>query len=98
MLKQYFSNQTKRTKQITSVLVVLIVAGIGTCLLYTSTATYTIWTRMEASSASANSILLNIDNTNCYNIGGDSSIPTNGTTWDWVDDYGGSTANIARCV
>jgi hypothetical protein len=33
MLKQYFSNQTKRTKQITSVLVVLIVAGIGTYLL-----------------------------------------------------------------
>jgi hypothetical protein len=61
-----------------------------------TTATYTIWTRMEASSASANSILLNIDNTNCYNIGGDSSIPTNGTTWDWVDDYGGSTANIAN--
>ena len=33
MLKQYFSNQTKRTKQITSVLVVLIVAAVGTYLL-----------------------------------------------------------------
>src|ERR1039458_7700242 len=33
MLKQYFLNQTKRTKQITSVLVVLIVAGVGTYLL-----------------------------------------------------------------
>src|ERR1039458_9307789 len=33
MLKQYFYSQTKRTKQITSVLVVLIVAAVGTYLL-----------------------------------------------------------------
>src|SRR5665213_117096 len=33
MLEQYFSNPTKRTKQITSVLVVLIVAIVGTYLL-----------------------------------------------------------------
>lgn len=36
MLKQYFSSQTKRTKQITIVLVVLLVAGIGTYLLISS--------------------------------------------------------------
>lgn len=59
-----------------------------------ATATYTIWVRMQAPSASANSILLNIDGTNCYNVGGDSSIPTDGSTWDWVDDYGGDTSNI----
>jgi len=71
--------------------------GTDTMSVYVpATATYTVWTRMEASSASANSILLNIDNTNCYNVGGDSSIPTNGTTWDWVDDYGGSTASLVN--
>jgi hypothetical protein len=68
--------------------------GTDTMSVYVpATATYTIWTRMEAPSASANSILLNIDNTNCYNVGGDSSIPTN-NTWDWVDDYGGDTSNL----
>ncbi len=71
--------------------------GTDTMSVYApSAATYTIWTRMEATRSSANSILLNIDNTNCYNVGGDSSIPTNGTTWDWVDDYGGSTANLVN--
>jgi hypothetical protein len=49
---------------------------------------------MQAPSSSANSILLNVDNTNCYNVGGDSSIPTG--TWDWVDDYDGSTANLVN--
>jgi hypothetical protein len=67
--------------------------GSDTMSVYVpTTATYTIWTRMQAPSSSANSILLNIDNTNCYNVGGDSSIPTG--SWDWVDDYDGNTANI----
>jgi hypothetical protein len=70
--------------------------GTDTMSVYVpATATYTIWTRLQAPSSSANSILLNIDNTNCYNVGGDSSIPTN-NTWDWVDDYGGSTANLVN--
>lgn len=68
--------------------------GTDTMSVYIpETTTYTIWTRLQAPSASANSILLNIDGTNCYNVGGDSSIPTNGT-WDWVDDYGSDTSNI----
>ena len=33
MLKQYFTNQTKRTQQLTAIIVVLIVAGIGTYLI-----------------------------------------------------------------
>src|ERR1039458_1557274 len=33
MLKQYFSNQTKSFQQLTAILVVLIVAAIGTYLL-----------------------------------------------------------------
>jgi len=51
---------------------------------------------MEAASSSANSILLNVDNSNCYNVGGDSSIPTNGTTWDWVNDYDANTSNLVN--
>ena len=56
--------------------------------------TYTIWTRMLAPSASANSILLNIDNTSCYNVGGGSSIPAN--TWTWVNYNDGSAANVVK--
>jgi len=46
-----------------------------------ASATYTIWTRMLAPSSSANSILLSIDGTNCYNVGGGSGIPANSWTW-----------------
>lgn len=56
------------------------------------TGIYTISVRMQAASASANSILLNIDGTNCYNVGGDSSIP-NGS-WDWVNYYGGDASDL----
>jgi hypothetical protein len=69
--------------------------GTDTMSVYVpTTATYTIWTRMQAAT-NANSIQLNIDNTNCYNVGGDSSIPTTGS-WDWVDDYDGNTANLVN--
>jgi hypothetical protein len=51
---------------------------------------------MEAASSSANSVLLNVDNTNCYSVGGDSSIPTDGSTWHWVNDYDGNTSNIVN--
>ena len=56
--------------------------------------TYTIWTRMQAASASSNSILLNIDNTNCYNVGGDSSIAAG--SWTWVDYNDGSVSNVIK--
>jgi hypothetical protein len=71
--------------------------GTDTMSIYVPVnATYTIWTRMEAASSSANSVLLNVDNTNCYNVGGDSTIPTNGSTWHWVNDYDGNTSNIVN--
>ena len=53
--------------------------------------TYTVWVRMQAASSSANSILLNVDSgSDCYNVGGDGSIPAN--SWDWVDDYDGTSS------
>ena len=71
--------------------------GTDTMSVYVPvSATYTIWTRLEAASSSANSVHLNIDNTNCYNVGGDSTIPTDGTTWDWVNDYDANTSNIVN--
>jgi hypothetical protein len=72
--------------------------GTDTMSVYVpATATYTLWTRMEAASPTANSILLNVDSgANCYNLGGDSSIPTDGSTWTWVDDYDSNTANIVN--
>jgi hypothetical protein len=69
--------------------------GTDTMSVYVpTTATYTIWTRLQAPSSSANSILLSVDGTNCYNVGGDSSIPTG--SWDWVDDYDGNAANLVN--
>lgn len=56
--------------------------------------TYTIWTRLMAPSSAANSILLNIDNTSCYNVGGGSSIPAN--TWTWVNYNDGSASNAIK--
>jgi len=59
-----------------------------------ASATYTIWTRMLAPSSSANSILLSIDGTNCYNVGGGSSIPAN--SWAWVNYNDGSSSNVIQ--
>jgi hypothetical protein len=51
--------------------------------------TYSIWTRVETPSSSVNSILLNIDNSTCFNVGG-SSLTAN--TWTWVNYADGNTA------
>ncbi|HMH30885.1 MAG TPA: fibronectin type III domain-containing protein, partial [Methylomirabilota bacterium] len=59
-----------------------------------STDTYNIWVRMLSPSSSANSILLNIDNSSCYNVGGNASIPAN--AWTWVNYSGGNTATTMR--
>lgn len=56
-----------------------------------SSNTYTIWTRMQIPDSSDNSILLEVDNTDCYNVGGNSSMATN--TWEWVNYYDGNAAN-----
>jgi hypothetical protein len=51
---------------------------------------------MQAPSASSNSILLNIDNTSCYNVGGNAAMPTN--TWTWVNYNDGSTSNVMQAA
>jgi len=57
-----------------------------------SSGTYSIWTRIQTPSSSVNSILLNIDNSSCFNVGGSSSITPN--TWTWVNYEDGSTSNL----
>ena len=48
-----------------------------------STGTYSIWTRMQIPDSADNGILLNIDNTSCYNVGANSSLATG--SWQWVN-------------
>jgi chitodextrinase len=58
-----------------------------------SSATYTIWTRLEIPDSSDNAVLLNVDsNASCYNVGGNSSLPVG--SWQWVDYNDGSTSNV----
>jgi hypothetical protein len=57
-----------------------------------STGTYSIWTRMQIPDSADNGILLNIDNTSCYNVGANSSLPT--SSWQWVNYYDGNSSNI----
>lgn len=56
-----------------------------------STGTYYIWSRIQAPSSSANSYLIQIDNAYCFNVGGNSSIPTN--SWQWINYQNGSTGS-----
>ncbi len=53
--------------------------------------TYYIWSRMKAASGSANSYLIQIDNSYCFNVGGHSSVST--SNWTWVDYQNGSTGS-----
>lgn len=46
---------------------------------------------MQIPDSSDNAILLKIDNTSCYNVGANSSLPT--STWEWVNYSDGSSAN-----
>jgi len=82
MLKQYFSNQTKRTKQITVVLVVVIVAGIGTYLLVGSHAA-TPYASITADSGTlgggaTSQSCSGASDGNCVQFG---AAPSNGTTY-----------------
>ena len=61
-----------------------------------ATATYTVWTRMKAPSASQNTVNLQVDTTSCFNVGGGSLVAA---TWannatNWVNYQGGSTSNV----
>lgn len=52
---------------------------------------YRVWTRMQASSSSNDSYILQIDENICGVIVGDTSVPTN--DWKWVDYQAGNTGN-----
>lgn len=54
-----------------------------------ATQTYTVWTRLQIPSSANDSIMLQVDGGNCYNVGGNSGLSTN--TWDWVDYADGDT-------
>jgi chitodextrinase len=53
-------------------------------------ATYRIWTRMKVPDASNNTYLIDIDNTNCFNVGG-AGVPAN--AWTWVAHRDGTVAS-----
>ena len=67
--------------------------GTDTLSINVQTAgTYNIWTRLEAPATTSNQIMLQVDSSNCFNVGGLSSMPLN--TWTWVDYQNGSTSSL----
>jgi fibronectin type 3 domain-containing protein len=61
-----------------------------------SAGSYTIWTRMQIPSTTDANILMNIDNTDCFNVGGYSVyFPVNTWTWIKYSDADGYVANTA---
>jgi hypothetical protein len=54
------------------------------------TTSYTLWTRIKAPSSTNNSMLLQVDSTNCFILGGGSTLPLN--TWTWVNSASGITS------
>ena len=56
-----------------------------------SAANYTVWSRMNAPNANDNSYYLEIDDTTCGVMIGDTVLPTN--TWTWVNYHGGNTSS-----
>jgi hypothetical protein len=56
-------------------------------------ATYTIWSRLMAPDATNNAVNLQIDTTDCFNVGG-GGLTAN--TWKWVNYADGSTNTLVR--
>lgn len=56
-------------------------------------ATYTIWSRIMAPDTTNNSINLQVDSSDCFNVGG-GSIAAN--SWTWVNYQNGTTSSYAR--
>lgn len=54
--------------------------------------TYTVWARIKVPDSANNSLVLDIDGTNCGNIIGDAVSTVN--SWVWVNYKSGNTANI----
>lgn len=71
--------------------------GTDTLSVNVSTAgTYNLWVRMEAPSTASNSIMVQLDNTNCYNVGGSSSTALN--SWQWINYQNGSTSQVMQAT
>jgi hypothetical protein len=56
-------------------------------------ATYTIWSRMMVPDTTNNAINLQVDTTDCYNVGGGG---LSANAWTWVNYQNGSTSNYVR--
>ncbi|MCA9343087.1 hypothetical protein KC950_03705 [Candidatus Saccharibacteria bacterium] len=56
-----------------------------------SSGNYRVWTRMQASSSTNDSYVLEIDDTVCGVVVGDTGVST--SSWQWVDYKSGSTSN-----
>lgn len=53
--------------------------------------TYTVWSRIMAPDATNNSINLQVDSAECFDVGGGTAISAN--AWTWVNYHGGTTSN-----
>ncbi|HEY4963603.1 MAG TPA: hypothetical protein VIH90_02805 [Candidatus Saccharimonadales bacterium] len=57
----------------------------------TSTTTYSVWVNMQTPVASSNSIMLQVNGSSCFNVGGSSSMPLN--SWNWISYQNGSSSS-----
>lgn len=58
------------------------------------TGTYNIWVLMQTPNASNSALQVQIDQNNCWNMGGGSTIPSN--TWKWVNYQNGNVNSLAQ--
>lgn len=66
--------------------------GVATgTLTVPTTGTYYIWSRIMPADTTNNSYMLEVDGTNCYTVGGSSSITAN--SWTWVNYQNGSSSS-----
>lgn len=57
------------------------------------TTTYTIWTRLQAPTGSTSTVLLDVDGTTCYNVGG-AAEPA--STWNWINYSDADTSSTIQ--
>src|ERR1039458_825122 len=103
MLKQYFSKQTKRTQQLTAIIVVLLVASIGTYLLLGSHAATPYVSTTASSGTLANGATKQAcagsSDGNCVVFGGQqASVPKHIETWSLDDGCSGGRGASAALV
>lgn len=57
-----------------------------------SSGTYYLWIEMQSPVSSSNSIEAQLNDSTCFNVGGNSNMPLN--SWNWINYQEGSTSNI----